>query len=125
MRFLLAAILGAHGVAHLVGFVSSWRLMTLPEMPYKTTTLGGRLDLGDVGVRMLGGLWLLAALAFFGCAVAFASEVRVAARLTILACVASLVLCAAEWPASRIGLAVNLALLAVLWITRLSTAATQ
>jgi len=37
MRFVLAFVLLAHGVAHLVGFVSSWKLATLAELPYKTT----------------------------------------------------------------------------------------
>jgi hypothetical protein len=50
MRFALAAIVGVHGVAHLVGFVSSWRLATLPELPYKTTTFAGRFEVGDAGI---------------------------------------------------------------------------
>jgi hypothetical protein len=47
MRFVLAFFLLAHGVAHLVGFVSSWKLATLAELPYKTTVFSGRVDVGD------------------------------------------------------------------------------
>ena len=64
MRFVLAFFLLAHGVAHLVGFVSSWKLATLAELPYKTTVFSGRIDVGDAGIRVLGVLWLLTALAF-------------------------------------------------------------
>ena len=44
MSLVVAVVLVAHGVAHLIGFVVPWRLMTLPEMPYKTTLFAGRLD---------------------------------------------------------------------------------
>jgi hypothetical protein len=37
MRFVLAFVLLAHGVAHLAGFVPSWKLATLAELPYNTT----------------------------------------------------------------------------------------
>jgi hypothetical protein len=116
MKFLLAFVLGGHGVAHVAGFVASWRLMSLAELPYKTTTLGGRLELGDAGVRILGVLWLAVALAFLGSAVAVATEAR-AARLIIVASMLSLTLCAAEWPAAPLGLAVDIALLTILLTT--------
>ena len=54
MRFVLAAILVAHGIAHLVGLVVSWRLAVFAEMPYKTTVLAGRIDAGDMGIRVIG-----------------------------------------------------------------------
>jgi hypothetical protein len=34
MRIVLAALLLAHGVAHLPGFLVSWQLRSFPEMPY-------------------------------------------------------------------------------------------
>ena len=74
MRFVLALLLVAHGVAHLVGFVSSWKLATLAELPYKTTVFSGRVDVGDAGIRMMGALWLLAALAFLVAAFAVANR---------------------------------------------------
>ena len=110
MRFAVAAILGAHGLAHLVGFVSSWRLATFPELPYKTTTFAGRLDLGDAGIRVMGLLWLLVAVAFFGSAMAVAAEAHWALRFTLVVVVASALLCTAGWPDSQIGLAVNVTL---------------
>lgn len=114
MRFVLAIVLAAHGIAHLVGFVSSWQLAVLPELPYKTTILGGSFDVGDVGVRVIGLLWLLAAVTFAVAAFAIATETRWAFRLTLFAVVASLFLCAAAWPDSRIGVAVNAGLLLIL-----------
>jgi hypothetical protein len=110
MRFLLAAVLGAHGIAHFVGFVFSWQIATLVELPYKTTILAGRIDLGDGGIRAMGLLWLLGGLGLLIAAVAVATDAPWAHRLTALMVAMSLVLCAIGWPDSRIGLVVNVAL---------------
>jgi hypothetical protein len=110
MRFVLAFLLFAHGVAHLVGFVSSWKLATLAEVPYKTTVFLGRVDVGDVGIRMMGVLWLLAALAFLVAAIAVATETGWAVRFTLAAVIGSLILCVVGWPDARIGVAVNVGL---------------
>ena len=55
MRFALAALLIAHGVAHLVGFLVPWKLLSTAEVPYRTTVLGGLIEVGDAGARALGG----------------------------------------------------------------------
>ena len=65
MRVALAALLIVHGVAHLVGFVVPWKLVSTVEMPYRTTILGGMADVGDVGARTLGVIWLMAAIVAF------------------------------------------------------------
>ena len=124
MKFIVAAILAAHGLAHLVGFVSSWRLATLPELPYTTTTFGGRFDLGDAGIRLVGLLWLVTALAFMGSAVAVAVDARGAAGFAGVVTIASLCLCAAQWPDTRIGLVVNIGLLAALLFARVAPTGT-
>jgi hypothetical protein len=116
VRFILAVVLGLHGVAHLVGFVSSWRLATLAELPYKTTILGGRVDAGDVGIRVIGVLWLAAAAGFIVAAVAVTTRADWAQLVAGFAIVGSLLLCAAGWPDSRIGLFVNVGLALLLVI---------
>jgi hypothetical protein len=116
MRFVLAFFLLAHGVAHLVGFVSSWKLATLAELPYKTTVFSGRVDVGDGGIRVMGVLWLLAALAFLVAAIAVATEAGWAGRFTVAAGIASLMLCLVGWPDTRVGVAVNVGLVLLLAI---------
>lgn len=113
IRFALAALLIAHGVAHIVGFVVPWRLVETPEVPYRTTVLAGMIDLGDAGIRAVGIIWLLTALGFvlLGSAVLAGFSVR-AWMFALL--VFSLVLCIAGWPDARIGVAVNVVLLGVL-----------
>jgi len=116
MRFVLAFFLLAHGVAHLVGFVSSWKLATLAELPYKTTVFSSRVDVGDAGIRVMGVLWLLAALAFLVAAIAVATEAGWAVRFTLAAVVSSFMLCVVGWPDARIGVAVNVGLVLLLAI---------
>jgi len=58
VRWLLAGLLIAHGIAHVVGFVVPWKLLTSKEVPYRTTVLAGSVDLGDMGARLLRLMWL-------------------------------------------------------------------
>ena len=109
-RIALGVLMLAHGVAHLPGLLASWRLATFPEIPYHTTLLGGRIDVGDGGMRLVGALWLVAALAF-GVAALGAFQTRgwwTSAALA--AALGSLALCVTEWPAARIGVFVNVAI---------------
>ena len=114
MRYVLAAFLAAHGIAHLVGFVVPWRLMTAADLPYKTTIFAGRVDLGADGIRMIGLLWLATAVAFLAASVTWALDLRSAFVLLAVAVAASTMLCVVDWPEARIGLLVNVAILAAL-----------
>jgi hypothetical protein len=116
MRYVVAVALAAHGVAHLVGFVVPWRLMTLPEPAYKTTVLGDRVDLGDAGIRVVGVLWLIAAVSFVASAAAWAFAREFALAATVFAVSLSSALCLAEWPAARLGALVNLMLVLLLML---------
>ena len=114
MRIALAVLMLLHGIAHLPGFVAAWRPAGFGELPYKTTILAGRVDLGDAGIRVFGVLWLLIALGF----VLTAAGAFTARSWWMVAVVgvalASLGLSVLEWPLARVGVVVNLAILAAL-----------
>ena len=113
MRFVFVTLLIGHGVAHIVGFVVPWKLMQMPEMPYRTTILGGMMDVGDAGIRLMGVLWLLIGLAF--AVVAGGVVAGWSLRTAVFALLAlSSAFCVIGWPEARIGLIVNGALLAAL-----------
>lgn len=114
MKYVVAALLVAHGIAHLPGFAVPWRLMSSPEMPYTTTILSGRWDVGPVGIRVVGIAWLLAAMVFVTAGVAYARSSLFAVPLIAFITVASLLLCVLNWPQARIGLFVNVAVLVML-----------
>lgn len=114
MRIALAVLFALHGIAHGVGFVASWDLAELEEMSYKTTLLAGRLDVGDLGIRAMGIVWLVAGLAFVVAGLAAWTRQAWWPSLAVAAALFSLALCVLGWPDARIGVAVNLAILALL-----------
>ncbi|MBS0000220.1 MAG: hypothetical protein KFF73_14665 [Cyclobacteriaceae bacterium] len=65
MNIAVGIYMFVHGFAHIVGFLISWKLINDKDTPYKTTILGGKFDMGDNGIRILGILWLLTGIAFF------------------------------------------------------------
>jgi hypothetical protein len=112
VRYAIAVFFFLHGFAHVVGFAGAWKLAK--DVPYKTTLLSGRLDVGDTGIRVMGIIWLLTALMFALTAVALAVQLswwRVAAISVVSF---SLVLCAVNLPEAKIGLVINILLLVFL-----------
>jgi hypothetical protein len=103
-----------HGIAHLAGFAGSWHLGA--DLPYKTTVLAGRVDLGDTGIRLAGLLWLVAAIAFVVAGAGAALNYDWWVKATLYVTLASLVLTLIELPAARLGLIVNVAILGALFI---------
>src|SRR3989304_1591381 len=73
-RIGMIALLLAHGLIHLIGFVVPWKIAAPEGFSYKTTILAGRLDLGDGGIRFVGVLWLLATVVFVLAAVGLWTE---------------------------------------------------
>jgi hypothetical protein len=114
MRIVLAILFIVHGIAHLPGFVVPWRLATLSEMPYKTTMLGGAFAVGSFGIRLVGILWLLAGLGFAIAGVATFRNSPAWPTIALVATLFSLALTVLGWPEARIGLALNVIILAYL-----------
>src|SRR5688500_2691820 len=60
----LAVVLFGHGLIHFIGTAVYAGHARVAGLPYKTTLLGGRWDLGEPGIAVYGGLWALPAIAF-------------------------------------------------------------
>ena len=118
MRYVLAVLLFIHGFAHLVGFVVPWKLAKLDEMPYKTTLLGGRWDVGDSGIRGMGVLWLLMALAFFTLAGTLGLTGIVLEDQLLAFSFVSAILCVLGWPDSKLGLVANALIVGLYFLSR-------
>jgi len=113
MRFVLATLMTLHAVAHLVSVVEAWRLIP-NRFPYKTTVLAGRVDLGDVGIRAVGLVWLFVAIGFFLAAIGAVTGSAWWVPLALGIAASSLLLSFAELPAARAGVMINLAIIVVL-----------
>jgi hypothetical protein len=116
MRFALAFLMVLHGIAHLAGFAGSFHLTAAADLPYKTTVLGGRVDLGG-GIRVMGVLWLALATVFVVVAAGTALNATWWVNAAGVTAATSLVMTLLELPQARIGVLVNLAILAALFLS--------
>ena len=107
MRIILAVLLLAHGIAHLPGFLVSWRLRSFPEMPYRTTVLGGAVDIGDGGAKAIGVAWLVLSVLFVVAAAATLMRATWWQPFVYTALGLSTALCVLGWPDARLGLVAN------------------
>ncbi len=110
IRLVLGLVCLVHGIAHLVGFFAAWRPSAIPELPHKTTVLSGRIDLGEGGIRAVGIIWLLLALAFAAAGVMVWLTLPQATTAVFVLSAASFVMSLIAWPDSQIGVVVNLAI---------------
>lgn len=113
-RTFCAAVLAAHGLIHLIGFVVPWGIATIDGFAYRTTVLGGTVAIGDAGARLVGVAWLVLAAGFVVAAVATGRRTQWAAGLAGVLAVASIVVCALGLPETVAGIAVNIGILALL-----------
>ena|SRR5688572_28964003 len=121
MKLFISILMILHGIAHTVGFTTSWKLAN--PSGFKTTVFGGNVDLGEFGIRVTGVLWLLTGAAFVLLAIAWITEQPWWSSLAWSAFVLSTLLTIIQWPEARIGIAVNASLaLALLVYVKLEVA---
>ena len=113
IRRIAAILLALHGVIHLIGFVTPWRIATLEGFAYRTTVLNGALDVGDAGVRVVGLVWLGLSAGFLAAGYGVWRGKRWAVGLTGVLAVVSLVVCLLGLPETFAGIAINVVILAV------------
>ncbi|HSW41878.1 MAG TPA: hypothetical protein VLM76_05165 [Patescibacteria group bacterium] len=118
LRSLAAAVLAVHGLIHLIGFLVPWRIAQVEGFAYRTTALGGSVELGANGVMIVGLAWLAIAVGFVVAGVGVWRRASWALGLTAGLAIASLVVCVLGLPETVAGLVVNVALLAAaVWVT--------
>ncbi len=125
INIIAAIYLIVHGLIHLIGFVVFWQIAEIEDISYTTTVLAGRLDIGDVGIRILGVVWLLITVAFVIAGVAIFFSPPWWWSFTLAVTVASLVVTILGWPDAKIGVLANIIILLFLvigprlgWIAR-------
>jgi hypothetical protein len=112
IRRIAAVLLALHGVIHLIGFVTPWRIATLEGFAYRTTVLSGALDVGDVGARIIGLVWLGLTFGFLAAAYGIWRRTRWAVGLTGVLAIVSLVVCLLGLPEAGTGIPIDGVILA-------------
>ena len=119
MLLLIAGVfLALHGLIHLMGFVVPWKLATIEDLPYTTTLLNGSWDVGTTGIRVLGLLWLLAALGFVVAGTGLITRQKWWWTASLVVAVLSLVVTALQWPDAQFGTYIDALVLVALLIVR-------
>lgn len=109
---LAAVALALHGVIHLIGFVSPWRIASLEGFAYRTTILAGAQDIGDAGVRLIGLVWLGLTVGFLTAGYGVWRGKPWAVGLTGVLAVVSLIVGVAGLPETAAGVAIDVVILA-------------
>lgn len=91
LRSVAAAVLAVHGLIHLIGFLVPWRIAQVEGFAYRTTALGGSVELGTTGAQVVGLAWLKIAVGFVVAAVGVWRRSAWALGLTAALATASLV----------------------------------
>lgn len=114
IRIAFAVFLVLHGIAHGVGFASAWRLGEFRDAPPDTTLLAGRLDVGGSGMRVMGVLWLVTGAAFVLAAAGVWRDAAWWLPVTASVAVVSLAMSILGLPEARIGVVIDVLILASL-----------
>jgi len=112
IRRVAAVVLVLHGVIHLIGFVSPWRIASIEGFAYRSTVFNGALDVGDLSVRAIGSVWLGLMVGFLAAGFGVWRGKAWAFGLTGVLAIVSLVVCLAGLPETAAGVAIDLAILA-------------
>ncbi len=107
IRIVAAGLLAIHGLIHLIGFVTPWRIATLEGFPYRTTALNSTLEIGEFGGRFVGLVWLALAIGFVVAGYGVWRRQPWALALTGILAVVSLLVCVLGLPDAAPGIAIN------------------
>lgn len=113
LRVLVAVVLVGHGVIHLMGMFLSWGLGQPGELRYADLPMGPRSG----PALVLGGLWLLACVAFLASGVAVVLRRPIWWWLASTGVVCSLPVVILHWQIAVAGLAVDLLVIVGLALT--------
>lgn len=116
MRIILSIFLFLHGMAHLIGFLVPWRIVKTDDMPYKTTLFFGKINIGDIGIRITGIIWLLIALAFFYAGWITLQRMDYWLSCVLIVSLISLIFCILAIPDSHIGIYINITLIVLYYL---------
>lgn len=115
LQIAVGAVLVLHGVIHMMGAYVYMGLGRIESLPYKTTLLGGRWDLGEHGTHLFGASWLVPLIGF--CALGANLAVRGGLPVSALVAVTlfSLALTVLDWKVAYAGALLDGLILAASW----------
>lgn len=117
LRIAAAIILFLHGLIHLIGVVVFLKIVETKDLPYSTKVLGGRVDIGELGTRILGVLWLVATIGYVIASYAVVADLGWWQGAVVATTCLSLFVTILGWKDSVFGTIFNVLILLVLALT--------
>ena len=118
LTYVAAFALAIHGLIHFLGIGVYFELIEMTDLPYKTTLLGGAIDVGDAGIRVFAVMTAVAGAGFVASSVALVTGWRYWREVLLAVTVFSLMLTILDWTVASAGVLANLAILAGLFLQR-------
>jgi hypothetical protein len=118
-RIVLAAVcavLAIHGLIHLLGTVVYLRLADIDGFAFKTTLLAGRVDVGELGIRLFGALWIVPAAGFLISAAGLWFGWWGWLPIVVVSTIVSLLLTTADWSVAFAGAITDVAIIILLLV---------
>jgi hypothetical protein len=116
INIIFIFVLLAHAIAHLPGFISAYKIAELKELPYSTKIFFKKVEIGELGVKIYGLIWLILSIIFLIAVIllllsrpVFKDTVLVASSLSLLISVAGL-------PETKFGVIINILLIVYLLV---------
>jgi hypothetical protein len=113
---VIGIFLAMHGIAHSLAFFVQWQITHPKGISYSTSLFYGHLDVGNIGIRIDGLLWLLAGAAFVAVGLRLAWLRRLEAGSLLAVSLFSLALCVLGLGQSIVGMWIDVAVLASLMV---------
>ena len=116
MQYVVSVFFTLHGLVHLLWFAMTWQLTSIDGLPYSTTILANRIDVGDASIRIIGLLWVVATGLWIAAALGLSLLLPWWQEVTVAAILFSSVLCILGLPDAKWGLLINIAILVLLYL---------
>jgi hypothetical protein len=113
-RIIFIAGLITQGLIHLIGFVVPWQLAKIQGYPYRDEIWGGQVLLGATGIRIVGVLWLVAAIGFVLAGLGLVWGSLPWRRIGVVTAIFSIALSIVGWPGTQSVALIDFAILGIL-----------
>ncbi len=115
-KIIVSTFFTFHGLVHLIGFFVNWQIISVESMPYATTVLAHKVEVGTTGIRIVGLLWVVAPGLWIAAGIGLMALAPWWLAITYVALLFSTVMCILGWPDARFGILINILIVLFLFL---------
>lgn len=103
-------------MVHILGLLIFFEITEIETLPYSTKVLGERVDIGYIGIRLLGIIWLLILIAMVAAGIGLLLGTSWWYSFALWSTVASTVVTILGWSDTKFGLLINVLVFILLFL---------